>query len=68
MAVALDDRNHPTGERTDVPAERAPLGDRVLDAHSAVPEDARFTLSTGEELEAAQPGERASATFRLRVT
>src|SRR5918997_5787260 len=46
-AIALDDRNLPTGERADAPAERAPLGDRVLDTHSAVPEDARFTLSGG---------------------
>jgi aldose 1-epimerase len=109
IAIALDDRNLPTGERSDAPADRAPLGDRVLDAHSAVPEDARFTLtgggreiavewaggyryaqvfapaaldvaclepmmapvaalSMGEELEVAQPGERASATFRVRVT
>jgi aldose 1-epimerase len=108
-AFALDDRQLPTGERTDVPAERGPLGDRALDTHSAVPEDATYllsgggreiavewaggyryaqvfaptaldvvclepmmapvaALSTGEELEVAQPGERASATFRVRVT
>jgi aldose 1-epimerase len=108
-AVVLDDRHLPTGERTDAPAERAPLGDRALDTHSAVPEDARLTLtgggreiavewaggyryaqvfaptvldvaclepmmapvaalSTGEELEVVQPGERLGATFRVRVT
>jgi galactose mutarotase-like enzyme len=106
--IALDDRHLPTGERADVPAERAPLGDRVLDTHSAVSEDARYVLSgggreiavewaggyryaqvfapaaldvaclepmmapvaalsTGDELEVAHPGERASATFRVRV-
>ena len=48
VAVALDDRKLPTGERADVPAERAPLGDRVLDTHSAVPEDARYVLSGGD--------------------
>jgi aldose 1-epimerase len=109
VAFALDDRNLPIGERTEVPAERGPLGDRALDTHSAVPADARYTLagggreiavewaggyryaqvfapttldvaclepmmapvaalSTGEELELAQPGERVSATFRVRVT
>jgi aldose 1-epimerase len=109
IAVALDDRKLPTGERADAPAERAPLGDRALDTHSAVPADARYVLSgggreiavewaggyryaqvfapttldvaclepmmasvaalsTGEELELAQPGERVSATFRVRVT
>ena len=109
IAIALDDRKLPTGERADAPAERAPLGDRALDTHSAVPADARYVLSgggreiavewaggyryaqvfapttlevaclepmmasvaalsTGEELELAQPGERVSATFRVRVT
>jgi aldose 1-epimerase len=109
VAVALDDRNLPTGERADAAAERAPLGDRVLDDHFGVAQDARFAiagggreisvewaggyrhaqvfapseldvaclepmmapvaaLSTGEDLELAQPGERASATFRVRVT
>jgi galactose mutarotase-like enzyme len=109
VAIALDDRNLPTGERADAPSERGPLGDHVLDTHSAVAEDAVYTLtgggreiavewaggyryaqvfapaeldvtcvepmmapvaalSTGDELEAAQPGERASATFRVRVT
>jgi aldose 1-epimerase len=108
-AIALDDRQLPTGERAEAPAERAPLGDRTLDAHSAVAEDAVFSiagggreiavewaggyryaqvfapanlddvsmepmmapvaaLSTGEDLEVAQPGERASATFRVRVS
>jgi aldose 1-epimerase len=47
VAIALDDRNLPTGERSEAPAERAPLGDRVLDAHSAVPEDATYVLSGG---------------------
>jgi aldose 1-epimerase len=47
VAFALDDRNLPTGERFEAPAERAPLGDRALDSHSAVAEDARYTLSGG---------------------
>ena len=109
VAVALDDRKLPTGERYDAPAERAPLGDRALDVHSAVLPDARYSLSgggreiavewaggyryaqvfapttldvtclepmmapvaalsTGEELELAQPGEPVTATFRVRVT
>src|SRR5215218_7988087 len=109
VAIALDDRNLPTGERADAPAERAPLGERVLDTHSAVAQDARYTLSgggreiavewgggyryaqvfapaaldvaclepmmapvaalsTGDDLEVVQPGERASATFRVRVS
>jgi aldose 1-epimerase len=109
VAIALDERNLPTGDRADAPADRAPLGDRALDTHSAVPADARYTLagggreiavewvagyryaqvfapttldvvclepmmapvaalSTGEQLELAEPGERVSATFRLRVT
>jgi aldose 1-epimerase len=109
VAFALDDRKLPTGERAEVPAERGPLGDRALDAHSAVAEDARFVLSgggraiavewaggyryaqvfapteldvaclepmmapvaalsTGEDLRMVQPGERAGATFRVRVT
>jgi galactose mutarotase-like enzyme len=108
-AIALDDRQLPTGERADAPEERAPLGDRVLDEHSAVEADARFAiagggrvisvewaggyryaqvfapatldvvslepmmapvaaLSTGDDLEVATPGERATATFRVRVT
>jgi aldose 1-epimerase len=109
VAYVLDERKLPTGERVDAPAERAPLGDRALDTHSKVPEDARYVLSgggreiavewaggfrhaqvfapttldvaclepmmapvaalsTGEELELAQPGEPVSATFRVRVT
>jgi aldose 1-epimerase len=109
VAFVLDDRNLPTCERAEVPAERALLRDRALDTHSAVPADARYTLagggreiavewaggyryaqvfapttldvaclepmmapvaalSTGEQLELAQPGERVSATFRVRVT
>jgi aldose 1-epimerase len=109
VAIALDNRNLPTGERTEVPAERASLGDRALDTHSAVPEDATYVLagggrriavewdggyryaqvfapttldvacvepmmapvaalSTGEDLQLAYPDERASATFRVRVT
>jgi aldose 1-epimerase len=108
-AIALDDRKLPTGARTEVPAERAPLGDAALDTHSAVGEDARYALSgggreiavewlggyryaqvfaptvldvaclepmmapvaalsTGEELEVVQPGERVRAAFRVRVT
>jgi aldose 1-epimerase len=47
IAVVLDDRHLPTGERTEAPAERAPLGDRALDTHSAVPEDATYMLSGG---------------------
>jgi aldose 1-epimerase len=107
--LTLDERKLPTGDRADAGPERAPLGDRVLDAHCAVAEDARFVLagggrriavewaggyryaqvfapaeldvaclepmmarvaalSSGEDLELAQPGERASATFRVRVT
>ena len=109
IAVLLDERKLPTGERVEAPAEAAPLGDRALDTHSAVPEDARYALSgggreiavewaggyryaqvfaptsldtaclepmmapvaalsTGEDLELAQPGEQVSATFRVRVT
>jgi aldose 1-epimerase len=109
IAILLDERNLPTGERAEAPAERAPLGDRALDTHSAVPEDARYTLagggreiavewaggyryaqvfaptsldtaclepmmapvaalSTGEDVEMAQPGEPVGATFRVRVT
>jgi aldose 1-epimerase len=108
-AFALDDRNLPTGARTELAPERGPLGDRALDAHFAVAEDARFVLagggreiavewaggfrfaqlfaptdldvacpepmmapvaalSTGDELECVQPGERVSARFRVRVT
>ena len=109
VALTLDDRNLPTGERTELPATRAALGDRTLDSHGAVAEDARYVLagggreiavewaggyryaqvfapsaldvaclepmmapvaalSTGEELATVQPGERASAAFRVRVT
>ena len=46
-AIALDDRGLPTGERTPADAERAPLGDRVLDAHVAVEEDARLAIAGG---------------------
>jgi aldose 1-epimerase len=108
-AFALDDRKLPTGERTELEAERIALGDRAIDAHFGVARDARFVLagggreiavewaggyscaqlfapaeldvacpepmmapvaalSTGEELEFAPPGERVSATFRVRVT
>ena len=107
-AFALDDRHLPTGERSEMPAERAPLGDRALDTHSEVPKDATLrlsgggreiavewaggyryaqvfaptsldvaclepmmapvaALSTAEGLRLAQPGERVSATFRVRV-
>jgi aldose 1-epimerase len=108
-AIVLDDLKLPTGETVPAPAERAPLGDRAIDAHSAVPEDAVFelvgggrriavewaggfrhaqvfapttldtvslepmmapvaALSTGEGLPLAQPGERVTGTFRVRVT
>jgi len=43
-AIALDERGLPTGERADAAPERAPLGDRVMDDHFAVAEDARFVL------------------------
>lgn len=107
--LALDDRKLPTGERAQAGAERAPLGDRVLDVNCAVTPDARLAiagggreiavewaggyryaqvfapaeldvvslepmmapvaaLSTGDDLACAQPGERVSATFRVRVT
>ena len=45
--IALDERNLPTGERADGRRERAPLGDRVLDDHFAVAEDARFAIAGG---------------------
>jgi aldose 1-epimerase len=45
--IVLDDLKLPTGETVDTPAERAPLGNRALDAHSAVPEDAVFELVGG---------------------
>ncbi len=108
-AIAVDSRKLPTGERAEAAAERAPLGDRVLDVNCAVARDARFllagggreiavewaggyrfaqvfapgeldvaclepmmapvaALSTGDDLELAQPGERVGATFRVRVT
>jgi aldose 1-epimerase len=47
VAVELDDRKLPTGERTELPAERGRLGDRALDTHSAVAEDATYVLSGG---------------------
>ena len=47
IAVLLDEHKLPTGERVEAPAEAAPLGDRELDTHSAVPEDARYALSGG---------------------
>jgi aldose 1-epimerase len=109
VAFVLDDRNLPTGEQVQAPAERTPLGDRALDPHSAVPADARYVLSgggreiavewaggyrhaqvfapttldvvcpepmmapvaalsTGDELPIAEPGERMSGIFRVRVT
>ena len=46
-AIAVDSRKLPTGERTDVAAERAALGDRVLDVNCAVAEDARLVLAGG---------------------
>ncbi len=109
VAFALDDRKLPTGERTELPAARAALGDTALDTHGAVAEDARYVLSgggreiavewaggyryaqvfapaaldvaclepmmapvaalsTGDDLQTVQPGERAGASFRVRVT
>jgi aldose 1-epimerase len=108
-AIALDERQLPTGERTAAAAEEEPLGERTLDDHSAVAADARFAvagggraiavefaggyrfaqvfapdfldtvclepmmapvaaLSTGEELPMAEPGQRVSGSFRVRVT
>jgi aldose 1-epimerase len=49
--LALDHRQLPTGEREAHPAERSPLGDRVLDDHFAVADDARFTLAGGTAVE-----------------
>jgi aldose 1-epimerase len=46
-AIALDDRGLPTGARAAAEAERAPLGDRVLDDHAGVAEDAVFALAGG---------------------
>jgi galactose mutarotase-like enzyme len=46
-AIALDARGLPTGERSAAGAERAPLGDRVLDDHARVAEDARYALAGG---------------------
>ena len=46
-ACALDERQLPTGERTELAAERFALGERLLDDHFAVAEDARFVLSGG---------------------
>ena len=45
--IALDERGLPTGERGPAPAVRAPLGDRVLDDHARVAEDARYVLAGG---------------------
>jgi galactose mutarotase-like enzyme len=45
--ILLDERNLPTGEEREAAAEREPLRDRVLDAHSAVAEDARFAAAGG---------------------
>jgi aldose 1-epimerase len=47
VAFVLDERKLPTGERVETPGERVPLGDRALDTHSAVPEDACYTVSGG---------------------
>ena len=107
--IVVDGRKLPTGERAAAAAERAPLGDRVLDVNCAVAEDARLVLagsdreiavewaggyrfaqvfapdeldvaclepmmapvaalSTGDDLQFAQRGERAGATFRVRAT
>ena len=45
--IALDARNLPTGARAAAGAERGPLGDRALDAHSLVEADARFAVAGG---------------------
>jgi galactose mutarotase-like enzyme len=47
IAIALDERRLPTGETSPAPAEREPLGDRLLDDHSEVAEGARFAISGG---------------------
>ncbi len=106
--LPLDDRGLPVGEPSPVAAERGPLGDRVLDNHYVVAEDARIAiagggreiavewaggyrfaqvfapstldvvciepmmapvaaLSTGKELQYAEPGERAEAVYRVSV-
>ena len=46
-AIALDRLQLPTGERAPAEAERGPLGDRVLDDHSEVTEDAVFAIAGG---------------------
>jgi aldose 1-epimerase len=45
--LPLDRLGLPTGERTALPADASPLGDRVLDDHFKVAEDARFALRGG---------------------
>ena len=46
-AIALDDRELPTGDEEPAPGEREPLGGRALDDHSRVAEDARFAIHGG---------------------
>ena len=46
-AAGADETKLPTGERTQLPAERFALGERVLDDHFAVAADARFALAGG---------------------
>jgi aldose 1-epimerase len=45
--LPLDELGLPTGERAPCPADASPLGDRVLDDHFKVAEDARFALRGG---------------------
>ena len=45
--LPLDELGLPTGERTPCTAEAEPLGDRELDVHSKVAEDARFAIRGG---------------------
>jgi galactose mutarotase-like enzyme len=46
-ALALDDRNLPTGEAIDLPAEAFALADRTYDDLFAVGPDARFSVTAG---------------------
>jgi aldose 1-epimerase len=42
--IELDEQGIPTGREEPLPAERGPLGDRVLDDHFTLGPDRRFTL------------------------
>jgi aldose 1-epimerase len=77
IAVALDERKLPTGERVEAPAERGPLGYRYAQVFAPTSLDTAClepmmapvaALSTGDDLELAESGEPVSATFRVRVT